>query len=147
MTQEATVSGDERSDTFKRLLPFGHAAMLAVVLFATVVMGALILSLRHDVATLGQQARAAAKAAKAAREELAAIQEVLDAAQASAMAAHADAATPTTEPAAAGPVRVGYSSLRPVAPGGPIPVCVFKGGDPNSLADCIKRGTARKTRS
>lgn len=148
MTPEATVTGDERSEALKHLLPFGQAVMLAVVLFATIVMAALIFSLRHDVATLEQQARKAAKAAKVAGAELAAIQAELDLAEprepvAASGDAEAHAATRVAEVRRTPPPFADYGGARAVKvkAGGPIPTCVFRVGDADGLTACIKRST------
>lgn len=141
MTSEASASEHNSTDQkpdMRRLFIIGSAIALPLVLFAMTASLVMIFTLRSNVSALEDKARQATKAARALQKELADIRDSIPAA-----APEPEAKKPQTVayPPATAAVFHGEAAPLRVKALAPIPVCVFRAGDNDGLANCIKSRT------
>lgn len=118
----------------------GFVAIPAIALLAIAIAVGVVLALNGDVADLRKRVRAASHAEQALRAEVEAMRDVV--AQLRDASASPNAEIVQAPPAAAPePVASAAPALRKVKTyGTTVPHCVFRAGDPDRLADCIRAG-------
>ncbi|GEM_PF-4280740 len=139
----AALPSIEHPDALARWLAVGAAVASALILFVTTGMLVVVLVLMDDAYVLREEIRQTSKEAEAMRAEVADIAVRLEENRSPSVAAsdgsRRDIAAvdsvprPTGYGAAAHPVKVRADA--------PTPVCVFRAGNGDSLANCIKRST------
>lgn len=145
MPQETSVAlpSADHPDALARLLAVGGAVASALILFVTTGTLVMVFALMDDANALREQVRQTSKEAEAMRAEVADIAVRLEEKRSPSVAASGgggrdiaagdSVSRPTRYGAAAHPVKVRADA--------PTPVCVFRAGNGDSLASCIKRST------